>query len=43
MASEGSEASGISKAEFDCFLDMMMGLQDQMSSMKRELSEERGV
>ena len=41
MASEGSEASGVSKAEFDRLLDMMTGLQDQMSSMKRELSEER--
>ena len=43
MASEGSEASGVSKAEFDRLLDMMTGLQDQMSSMKRELSEEREV
>ena len=41
MASEGSEASGVSKAEFDRLLDMMTGLQDQMSSMKRELLEER--
>ena len=41
MSREESETVNVSKTEFDCLMEMMMGLQNQMSSMKRELSDER--
>ena len=40
MAKEES-ATGVSKTDFDRLMQMMTGLQKQMSSMKRELSDER--
>ena len=43
MSREESETVNVSKTEFDHLMEMMTGLQNQMSSMKRELSDERGL
>ena len=41
MSHDKSETTSVSKTEFDRLMEMMSGLQKQMSSMKRELSDER--
>ena len=41
MLQEESNTINVSKTEFDCLMEMMTGLQNQVSSMKRELSDKR--
>ena len=45
MSQEGSEAGNpsISKTEFDRLMEMTTDLQKQMSSMKHELLDKRGI
>ena len=35
------EAAPVTKADFGCLLTAMVGIQEQIQSMKRELAEER--
>ena len=41
MSGSEDEAAPVTKAEFGRLLTAMIGIQDQMQSMKRELAEER--
>ena len=41
MAYESGEGSGVSKEVIDQLMGAMKGIEDQMRSMKRELSDER--